>query len=181
MRRFSLLALALVVSVILIAPAISAEHTEHTFVGGMSSRMDSNAHLGLANGGFVYTPLYLTIGSDHSCNYSVTFNNTIYQEGFINVSQAGFISFPVEFDEGGLTDLKIRVGDDTYNYRINVLKKSFESYVQSNVTVADIVKQYIFQDLLTVFGGTVVGSLLGVGIAYWFRVDGIKQEPRRIL
>lgn len=181
MRKLSLLVIALTVSMLILCQSVAAEHTDHTFVGGMSSRMDSNAHLGLANGGFVYTPLYLTIGADHNCNYSVTFNNTVYRAGFINVSQAGIISFPIDFDKGGLTDLKIRIGDDTYNYRINVLKKSFESYVKSNVTVTDIVEQYIFQDLVSVFGGTVVGSLLGVGIAYWFRVDGIKQEPRRIL
>ena len=181
MRRLSFLVCVITVSVIIIASSVSAEHTDHTFVGGMSSRMDSNAHLGLANGGFIYTPLYLTIGSDYSCNYSIEFNNTVYQYGFINTSQAGFISFPVHFDKGGLTDLKVRIGEDTYNYRINVLKRSYESYVRSNTTVSDIVEQYIFQDLMTVFGGSLVGSVLGVGIAYWFRIDSIKQEPRRIL
>ena len=73
---------------------------------------------------------------------TILYNNTIYQSGYINVSEAGIIDITVDFDKGGLTDLKVVIGMDSYNYRINVLKRSYESAVITNTTVQDILAQY---------------------------------------
>ena len=181
-QSFRVIALSIfAVTLVLLVPTAQAEHTDHTFVGGISSRPDSQVYLALASGAYVYTPLYLTIGADYSCNYTILYNNTIYQSGYINVSEAGIIDITVDFDKGGLTDLKVVIGMDSYNYRINVLKRSYESAVITNTTVQDILAQYQYSDLISVFGGTIAGLILAVVLAYWFKVNKIKQETRRLL
>jgi hypothetical protein len=162
---------------------VQADNTDFTFCGGSSSRADSKIHLSLVSGSYAYTPLRLVFGSVYNCNYSIIVNGTVYREGFINTSVRGIYNMDIHFPQAGKQLFIVEIGDDRYIYDIRVLNRSYEAQVldgyvhQDNITLG----QYFHQDLIKVFSASLVGCAVGIGLAYWFKIEKIKQEPRRLL
>lgn len=159
----------------------SGYHTDHTSVGGVSSRLDSKVHLALVDGGYIYTPLNLAIGADHNCIYQVYVNNTLYEEGEINVSERGFIDLRVVFEEGGWQNFTVMVSNDQYDFYINVLKRSYEEVITDEVREQVEELMYGFNTIMKVYGASVVGTFAGIFVAYIFKIDKLRTEARRIL
>jgi len=166
------------------ASAVEAASTNFTFVSGSSSRPDSNVHLGLASGAYVYTPLTLMFGSAYSCNYTIIVNGSVYSEGYLDVSTEAIRETIVNFPESGAQDFRVIVGNDIYLFKVIILKRSYESqvveeYAPDNETAP--VGEYFQSDLVKVFAASLVGTVLAIALAYWFKIDKIKQEPRRLI
>jgi len=160
-----------------------AQHSDFTHVSGISSRQDSKVYLALADQSYIYSPMSLTFGSAYDCNYSITVNGTIYRAGVIDISRRAVLSLDIVFPESGRQKFIVQIGSDTYEYTVHVLKRSFESQVREEVIAELGVPQpsYFMRDLQKVFGASLVGALLAVFLAYWFKIDRIRQEPRRLL
>jgi hypothetical protein len=54
-----------------------------------------------------------------------------------------------------------------------------EQYSLVNETL--IYGDFYMGDLIKVFSASLCGTVLAIGLAYWWKIDKIKQEPRRIL
>jgi hypothetical protein len=110
-------------------------------------------------------------------------NGTIYRAGVIDISRRAVLSLDIVFPESGRQKFIVQIGSDTYEYTVHVLKRSFESQVREEVIAELGVPQpsYFMRDLQKVFGASLVGALLAVFLAYWFKIDRIRQEPRRLL
>jgi hypothetical protein len=114
--------LIMVLSVVLICSGIAqGANTEFTYVGGVSSRPDSNVHLALASGSYVYTPLNLMIGTSYNCTYKIMVNNSLMFNGTIDITQRAFLQFVIDFPVTGQQDFRVNVGDDIYAFRVHVV------------------------------------------------------------
>ena len=179
--RFLTVILIVLIIMICVGNLAVAEHTAHTFVGGISSRADSDVNLALASGSYIYDPMMLTVGADHNCNYSVYVNGTLYREGEIDILTRGFIDIRVNFENAGEQPFSVKVGMDTYNYSIRVLKRSFEQLVTEDVLDTMPMDRYVFNDILKAYGASIVGMVVALVIAYMFKINKIRREPRRLL
>ena len=160
---------------------VLANHTDFTSVGGVSMRDDSRLYLALYEGGYVYSPLYVTIGSTYDCEYQILINGTEYDSGAIDVSEAGFLDIPVEFQTDGPVLFVVVIGEDNYSYEINVLMESFEAVFEDGIVEDYEQTHYTLLDIWKAFLSALVGVMVAVFLAYIFKVPKIRQEIMELL
>lgn len=172
----------IIIAIFLVWPVlVKADHTDNTFVGGASSHPDSDVVMALSDGGYCYSPLMLTIGSIYNCTFEIYINETLYTSGKIDVTVRGFKDIQIEFEKGGEQPFAVVVGQDTYNYTLKVLKRSFEAVITEQVIEELDLTLYTFNDVMKAYGSSVVGVLVAVIVAYIFKIPKLKSEPRRLL
>lgn len=175
-----IIAFVVFTTIFIMTELVSAEHTDTTFCGGYSSRDDSNIHLALVHTGYIYSSMVLTVGSSYNTTYEIYVNNTLYDSGDLN-SGVSFQDITVNFQNGGMQPFNVIIGSDNYSYDVNVLKRSYEAVVEDGVIEDLDITNYVFQDLMKVYGSSLIGCAAAVIVAYVLKIDKIKREPRRVL